>query len=155
MMDFYVALNDVQSNMVMVAKNNQTSKNSKTREMGVCTQVLPIPLDKSNFVLDKSLNYENFTDPYSNTLAYFARYEKRQISNWEGNAGPFDTFSAKIVQHPKQGTLAETKWDKDRPFFNPSVFAYTPNGGFEGDDTAIIEATVNGWKVKQRYYLNP
>ena len=154
MMDFYIASTNVQSNVVMVAKNNQVGKSSKTRTMGICAQVLPIPLDKPSFVLDKDLHYRNFVSPYSKALAYFAAYEKRQISNWEGNAGPFDTFTAKIVELPNHGTLVETKWDKDKPFFNPSVFAYTPSIGFEGNDTAIIESTVNGWKVKLRYYFD-
>ena len=153
MMDFYVASTNAQSNVVMVAKNNQVGKSSKTRTMGICAEVPPIAMDKSNFVLDRDLHYRNFARPYSDALAYFASYEKRQISNWEGNAGPFDTFTAKIIQLPKHGTLVETKWDKDKPFFNPSVFAYTPSIGFEGDDTAIIETTVNGWKLKQRYYF--
>ena len=62
--------------------------------------------------------------------------------------GPLDTSTAVIVQPPKHGTLLDAGRGEYPGYY------YKPDAGYFGNDMAVIQAEVNGLKVKINYYFH-
>ncbi len=135
--------------IVMVAQTNQAVRSPANvkRVMGVCHVVANIPeaLKKYDAGVFPSQPY---IYPWSEISVYFREVEHRDINIYAGNAGPLDTSSSAIVQQPKHGTLVDAGPGKYQAYY------YKPDAGYFGNDSAVIEAEVNGLKVKINYYFH-
>ncbi|MDD2777039.1 MAG: hypothetical protein PHU06_13890 [Gallionella sp.] len=134
---------------VMIAQTNQIARSptNAKRVMGVCYVVANIPeaLKKYDAGVFPS---QTLVYPYEYVSAYFREFEHREINIYAGNAGPLDTSSSVILQPPKHGTLVDAEPGKYQAYY------YKPDAGYFGNDSAVIEAEVNGLKVKINYYFH-
>ena len=135
--------------IVMVAQTNQAVRSpaNAKRVMGVCYVVANIPaaLEKYDAGVFPS---QSLVYPYEYVSAYFSQFEHRNINIYTGNVGPLDTSSSVIVKPPKHGILVDTGVGKYQ------AYLYKPEAGYFGKDSAVIEAEVNGLKVKIQYYFH-
>jgi len=134
---------------VMMAQTNQEARSpaSFERVIGVCHVVANVPeaLKKYDAGVFPSQSY---LYPWGEVSVYFREFEQRDINIYEGNAGPLDTATSVIVQPPQHGSLVDTGRGKYQAYY------YKPDTEYFGDDTAVIEAEVNGLKVKIHYYFH-
>jgi hypothetical protein len=128
---------------VMIAQVNQTQPGDTVaiRTLGVCA---PVPNDPANYSL------ENVIAPKMEAAFYLQEYEGENI-----------TYSAPgnitILEQPKHGILrleTETNHFGSGRFdpTNPS-YAYLPEQGYLGKDSATVMVDIGGKQVKVKYYF--
>jgi hypothetical protein len=115
--------------------------------MGVCYVVANVPeaLEKYDAGVFPS---QSLVYPYEDVSAYFSEFEHRDINIYYGSAGPIDKSTSAIVQPPKHGILVDAGRGKYQTYY------YKPDAGYFGNDSAVIEAEVNGLKGKINYYFH-
>jgi len=123
------------------------------RNMGICHVVPNIP---SQYLHTASGTYPRQVPvfPYFEASLYFTQYEGHDIRKWYGNTGPFDRSSISIISTPAHGILLPAKCDEHRAYCEHKAFYYKPNDGYFGEDSAVIDAEVNGWKVRLNYQFH-
>ena len=137
------------SNVVLVAQANQkTSGGTKAEHvMGVCYVVANVPEDITHYDAG-DFPSQTLVYPYEAVSAYFSEFQHRDINIYYGNVGTIDKSTSVIVQQPKRGILVHTgRGDYD-------AYYYKPDAGYFGKDSAVIQAEVNGHKVKIQYYFH-
>jgi hypothetical protein len=109
--------------------------------MGICQ-----PIDNSPGV---TLNLENAFDPAVQAKIYFELYEHQKI----GGAA-----TVTVLQNPKHGVVRlVTEADHlGMGVFDPSApyYAYFPESGYLGIDSATILVDIGGMTIKEVYYFH-
>ncbi|MCB1966616.1 MAG: matrixin family metalloprotease, partial [Candidatus Accumulibacter sp.] len=148
----YLASNNHAATIAQVQTAEMRTGNT-LREMGICHVVPNVPEKRTQ---TKSGTYpaQQPVFPYTDVSFYFLQYEDRDIRKWYGNAGPFDQSSVSVTQAPTHGVLLPAKCEEHRAYCEHKAFYYKPTDGFFGDDSAVIDAKVNGLKVRLRYYFH-
>lgn len=135
--------------IVMVADTKRAARGTATTEraMGVCYVVANVPeaLEKYDAGTFPS---QELVYPWRDVSQYFSEFEHRTINIYEGNLGPLDTSSAVIVRPPKHGKLVPAERGEYPAYY------YSPDAGYYGNDTAVIQGEVNGLTVKITYYFH-
>ncbi|HRI91766.1 MAG TPA: Ig-like domain-containing protein [Accumulibacter sp.] len=135
------------------AEASRNSRQKKSREMGICHVVPNIPL--KNIHTESGVYPEQIpVFPYFEASLYFTQFEGRDIRKWYANTGPFDRSKTNIIKTPAHGSLLPAKCEEHRAYCEHKAFYYKPDDGYFGDDSAIIDAEVNGWKVRLYYQFH-
>ncbi|MBK7952689.1 MAG: tandem-95 repeat protein [Candidatus Accumulibacter sp.] len=143
----------VQSVLLAQAHTSRPTMVNQAHEMGVCRVVPNVPF---KYVQTASGSYPEQEPilPYSDVSFYFREYEHQEINHWYGSAGPFDESNVKVVRRPEHGVLVEAKCEEHHAYCTHQAYYYRPEVGYFGQDSAIIDADVNGFSVRVRYYFH-
>ena len=135
--------------VVMVADAGRAARGTATtgRAMGVCYVVANVPETLTEYSAG-TFPAQDLVYPWRDISLYFRVFENRTINNYAGNTYDLDTSSATIVRPPEHGKLVPAGRGEYLSYY------YSPDAGYYGNDSAVIQGEVNGHKVKITYYFH-
>ena len=133
-----------QTNVVMIAQNNQNQLAAKKTErvVGVCEVV-----DNSERRSPSGELYQNSEQisPKNSVNIYLQKYEQRN----DFLDGDWNLIKTTVLSQPKHGTLTDVIVNGTN-----HGYRYEPNSGYLGEDSIVVQVEGNGVKVKVIYYLH-
>ena len=138
---------DQTPSVVIVAQTNQAHRSGgkSERTMGVC-YVVPNTPEMIKQYAAGNFPSQSLIYPYEDATSYFREFEHRTTRNPD-KFNTSDVSTAIIIKPPKHGVLVDAGLGKYPAY-------YWAPGDYIGEDHAIIEATLNGYKVKIHYYFH-
>lgn len=130
---------------VIIAQAEQAQQSEGERKMGVC-----FPIDNSPGLTPHG---GNVIGPITGAKLYFRLYESNKVDG---------TATVTVLQNPKHGVLRlVTEADRGTLFSRGSgplkpdagLYAYFPDQGYLGNDSATILVDIGGKTVKEVFYF--